>query len=473
MTYTGPVVLILTLFSQIPAKNNIVTRISGTAAGFQETSLVFFTYEERQFDTKKLIADIKIDPDGRFSFSFECPVPTPVYCETGTYTAYLLTESGREYTVYLPGEKNEGSPKLKNPYQDALLFHILPADSFVNGAKELNYSIRDFDAFYESFLDHQLIEIYDRKKSAAKIDSFIHSIAGVREVSDPQFLSEYICYRTAQLEIILGVSDYHTVSEKYVTGKPLALNNPAFWDLYKIMYDRHIRSLAGRTGFEDIQGMIRKEQYDSLALILEKDPLMLNDTIRDLVLLNELYEGFYTKDYPLSLSLNFTDTVCNRSSVSFIRKLSPHIRSSITSLQPGCFPPPFRLRNLAGTEYTPENFKGKYLLMGFCSIHSLGCLSEIEYLKFQHSRFHEFLQIILIVPQDEKDEAKAFIDLNTIAWQVMFDAGHGILSAYHIRTYPQFFLLDREGKLLLSPSPLPSENFEKILFNIMRSKGDI
>jgi hypothetical protein len=42
-----------------------------------------------------------------------------------------------------------------------------------------------------------------------------------------------------------------------------------------------------------------------------------------------------------------------------------------------------------------------------------------------------------------------------------------------VRAFPTAYLLDPEGRLILSPSPLPSDGFEQRLFRIMRSRGDI
>ena len=48
-----------------------------------------------------------------------------------------------------------------------------------------------------------------------------------------------------------------------------------------------------------------------------------------------------------------------------------------------------------------------------------------------------------------------------------------IIKEYDIRGYPTYFLIDKDGKLLLSPAPSPFENMELKLFDIMRAKGDI
>jgi len=48
-----------------------------------------------------------------------------------------------------------------------------------------------------------------------------------------------------------------------------------------------------------------------------------------------------------------------------------------------------------------------------------------------------------------------------------------IIREYDVRAYPTYFLIDKEGKLVYSPAPTPSENFETKLFNVMKSNGDL
>ena len=63
---------------------------------------------------------------------------------------------------------------------------------------------------------------------------------------------------------------------------------------------------------------------------------------------------------------------------------------------------------------------------------------------------------------------------NGYTWTVLpFDGQNGILNTYMIKAYPMAYLIDRDGRLLLSPATLPSEGFEQQLFRIMRSRGEI
>jgi len=193
-----------------------------------------------------------------------------------------------------------------------------------------------------------------------------------------------------------------------------------------------------------------------------------------MVLLEELFNGFFEKKYPLQLALDMFDTVSSATHAGMTRSIAAKLKKNITSLLPGYPSPDFRLRNSDGREYSSESFRGKYCYIGFCSLNNRECQREFEYLKLQNSRHSKYLQIVTVVPEKEKDLIGEFKDFNSVTWPVLYSVNEkSTFRDFKVKTYPVFYLFDKTGKFLLSPSPLPSENFEQVLFRIIRSRGEI
>jgi hypothetical protein len=75
---------------------------------------------------------------------------------------------------------------------------------------------------------------------------------------------------------------------------------------------------------------------------------------------------------------------------------------------------------------------------------------------------------------EDRNKLEDFMQRNGYSWKVLHYEGQPwILEDYMVRAYPTAYLIDRNGKLLLSPAILPSEGFEQQLFRIMRSRGEI
>ena len=95
-------------------------------------------------------------------------------------------------------------------------------------------------------------------------------------------------------------------------------------------------------------------------------------------------------------------------------------------------------------------------------------------LQRMYAKHSKYLQIVLISVDPSLSELKRFVIKTDYKWIFLNYGKHPeILKAYDIRGYPTYFLIDKEGKLLLSPAPSPFENIELKLFDIMRARGDI
>lgn len=472
-------ILLITVafFSFLPpclsARNN-KTSIKGFASQFSKDTVEFYYCLEKQFDTRHNIARITVDDQGSFSLSFDCPLTTVIFCETPTYTGYFFAERGRNYSISLPVSGKMDVSSFENPFHSSAFKHIIPLDSLINGLTDLNYAIMHFNSAYDSILNNQIAGFNTIRQTEIMLDSFKYYFKRNLKVTDPDFFSDYINFKIAQSEFVSRLLDISSLYNRYLLNRPLALNNPAFWELYKLLFDRYIRSLSERKNYRKIYYFIRNEHYDSLTTLLKTDPVLQNDTIREFALLDEIYQGFYENDFPLTFSLHFLDIILRNSGSSLIKSVAENLKSSIIKLHPGYYPPPVSLKNTNEMEFEMENLRGKYVYLGFCSLEQLGSIKEIEYLKYLHSKHNKYLQIITVVPRSEKDRINNFVNNNSIGWPVLYsDDERDLIREYKVKGIPLFFLLDKEGKLAASPAPLPSENFEQILFRTMRSKGDI
>ncbi len=448
--------------------------VKGYASEYIGKSIVFFSYLERQFDSRTIIDTIQIDTTGYFSFAFNSSSTQVLYCETVDYTGYFYAEKGRNYIITLPPILSAELQNSNNPFLISPLWHMMPDDSLFNGLKDLNYAIQQYDDKYEPFAKSHLLKFYDTVLSKIQLDSFLQSYNFELNVTDSAFFSDYLLYKKAQLELLVKEYERQHIYASYFLDRPLPMNNPAFWEFFRLYFDRYISSLSDRKEFNEVYSLIGGELYNQLTILLKNDPVLKNDTIRELLLLNELYQGFYEKKYPLDLALNLIDTIQLKTVSSLIQNVADKLSHSITSLQKGYYPPSFILKSPSDKKYSLEDFKGKYLYIGFCSLENLGCLKELEYLKYQNSKYSKYLQIVIVVPENEKDNINSFNDLNSISWPILFsEYTPDLFRKFKIKTFPLFYLIDKEGKFLLSPSPLPSENFEQVLFQIMHARGEI
>jgi hypothetical protein len=101
-------------------------------------------------------------------------------------------------------------------------------------------------------------------------------------------------------------------------------------------------------------------------------------------------------------------------------------------------------------------------------------MMEYPFLESYKEKHSAYLNVVTVMTTENRDKLKAFMERNGYSWTVLHYEGQpGILNDYMIKGYPSAYLMDRDGKLLLSPATMPSEGFEQQLFRIMRSRGEI
>ena len=140
----------------------------------------------------------------------------------------------------------------------------------------------------------------------------------------------------------------------------------------------------------------------------------------------------------------------------------------------GNTPPAFCLTGTDGQKYTPGDFTGKYTYLLFCTPDHYGCMMEYPFLNSYQEKHSDYLRVVSIMVADGSDRVKDFMARNNYRWTALWYGGEkDILDDYMVRAFPVAYLVGPDGKLVLSPAPLPSDGFEQQLFRIMRSRGEI
>jgi thiol-disulfide isomerase/thioredoxin len=132
------------------------------------------------------------------------------------------------------------------------------------------------------------------------------------------------------------------------------------------------------------------------------------------------------------------------------------------------------MEDMEGTTRSLKDFEGKYTYLFFGTTDHYGCMMEYPFLQSFKEKHNAYLEVVSIMASEDRNSLSDFMQRNGYDWTVLpFDGQNDILNIYMIKAYPTAYLIDRDGKLLLSPASLPSEGFEQQLFRIMRSRGEI
>jgi len=467
------IILIILVYGYLSAQNSGTT-IFGTNKEYAGKYLEFFSYNERMFDTYEILAKTKVDSAGNFTVTLELSETQLIFCKTLLYKAYIYAEPGKSYQVNLPPSAIKSEENINNPFFSAPLWHMIPTSEPSASKPDLNTSIYEFDKQFDPFLDKQILRYYDLERSRHKLDSFKLAISHFAVPDKNGYFSAYCIYKLACLDFIVKGFSQTDLFERYLKDKLARPDVSSWWEFFNMYFDGYFSSLSLKKEFSQLYSIIGKGSYYELNQLLKTDPALQNDQMREWVLLKEIHNAYYGNNLPLSTYLSLSDSLSATSHDKITVALSKDLRKEVVSLLPGNDPPAALLMNSGGDTMQITSQTRKYSYIGFCSLNSIECQQEFEYLKYFYHKHGKYLNVLIILPETEKDLIRSFTDENTIPWEFWYSIDREqIQKDYKVRAYPVFYLFDRDNKILMSPATLPSAGFEQQLFKILKSKGEI
>jgi peroxiredoxin len=207
---------------------------------------------------------------------------------------------------------------------------------------------------------------------------------------------------------------------------------------------------------------------------LANDKVLGNSELLDMVILKGIYSEFYDDNYSRSALLEILNSLIEENRYPKLTEVAKSIRRKATKLLSGFDPPDFELYDGDSNLVKIQDFKGKYVYLNFCSCFSYTCLNEFKFLSSLYEKYNEYLEIITVLVDNDKNVINSFLERSNYKWIFLhYGNQSSVIKDYDVRAFPTYYLIDADGKLALSPSPGPGEDFEARLFKLLRARGDL
>lgn len=273
---------------------------------------------------------------------------------------------------------------------------------------------------------------------------------------DNPFFRTYIRYRMASLEYQSRTKNKTTIAAEYLTGRPLYHHNEmmSFFNLY---FDKYVISESKFITREDLQSTINYQvSYEALLDTLGKDTILVNEAMRELVMLKTLKSMYYDYDYGQKQVLYIIKNIAGKSKVAENRKIALNILDKFEKLQPGTKAPNIIIdeKNLLASTEKP------YILINFFQTWNGACQAEMLLLKELNVDYLDSLSVINISTDASKEDYFTWNEgfESPDNWQsAWFDEDYSLLSEYRVKSYPLFVLIDSNGNIVRWNIPRPSE----------------
>jgi peroxiredoxin len=444
--------------------------LTGNAPTYAGKEIIFKTFSDPFTGDEKIIGSCIVGLNGDFSTILPIEETTYIFSHLGIFKGSIFIEPGKSYFISFPERKEKAKADLLNPFFEELEFQFAIKDIQDNN---LNFLIHSFNDAYSPYFKKFAGNI-NSKNNKIIIDTTISKLKQINPGTNNVFYNNYIEYRFGYLKHLAYQQKSKSVSKEFFQERPVLYNNPAYMELFNQVYNRYFyffgQTIPGKKIYDDINS---KKSYHLLCQDLKSDSILKNENLRELVILKNIHDEFYSNNFSRSGLLAILDSIEATSKNKANKEIALIIHNKITRLMTGFPPPDFELFDQQGKLVKLSDFIGKYVYLNFCSCSSYACFKEFDLLVKLKSKYKEKFQIVTIATDDSREIMSNFVLKNDYNWIFLhFGNQVDILKNYDIRAYPTYFLIGPDGKLIYSPAASPSENFELFLFQAMRARGD-
>lgn len=449
--------LLLGLFSLNEVRSAQV-HIGGKAPEYAQNAIDLYIYHDLVTEEKVKLGTLLFNSEGSFELNVDIPATSLAMADFDGYHGMIYLEPGKSYEIVFPPKRNLTEAQKKNPFvkPDPVWFGLKSPDK-----NELNFKIQQFEQEYTTLENKYFDQIYV-SQSKNMVDTVKQKLDQLFPKSNNQLFELHRLFRKANLDFALNQGKSKDFMETYFcTVKPVpalgaysVIFNQTFSNYFEKLY-----TAPNNKKFKELISAASLQKLDNYF----RDELHFNKDLSHLVLLKSLADAYYSKQFPKTSVLNMLGQVKSPEWSDFEQKIAKLTEAKLTYLSSGTFPPAIVLKNLNGQKVSMADYKNSYIYLHFTDPKNLICRQHLDALKNTANTYKDKLVIINVIP-----DGKGFKNENN--WPGIFTISETNLElSYKVKTFPNSFLIGKDGRLLLSPAPNPIDGFDRLMGQILKS----
>lgn len=433
-------------------------KLNGKASEYAQNLIELNTLHDFISEEKIRLGTISFNGEGIFNLEFELTETTLAFADFDGYHGMIYLEPGKSYEILFPPKRTLTEAQKRNPFvkPDPVWFGT------VNPTKnELNFQIQQFEQAYIKLENKYFDQIFINE-SKSLVDTIKQALDNEFPATQAAFFESHKHFRKANLDFALHQGKSAGFMESYFsTTKPI-YNLAAYSTLFNQVFLNYFNVLTITSRGYEIKKMINASALQQLDDFFQKQ-LHFNKELSHFALLKSLNDAYYNKQFNKASILKMLDQVKTAGWSAYEQKTAQLIRSKLTWLASGTNPPPIVLKNLNGQKVNFSDYRSSYIYLHFTDPKNTICRQHLDVLKNIAARYKEKLVIINVIPNQATLK-------NESGWPGIFTTTESnIEETYKVKTFPNSFLIGKDGKLLFSPAPNPIDGLDRQLGQLFKS----
>jgi hypothetical protein len=269
------------------------TVLQGEALDGAGLSIEIITYSDFISNTEKVLASAKIAGNGSFRLSFDNKTTRFVYIRIDKQKTEFFAEPEKEYSLKI---SNLLEKRLRNedlaPFQiPALVIEIKNPEPY-----ELNSLVPEYLDFHHNFLSEHSIRLL-RQRDARFVEQYCREVFDLFPGINNLFFNQMVFYKTAQIATMGRSAGRTEIFRQYLWKHEILYNHIVYMDFFNLFFDKYLLSTRLFSREEIIANLESPQAYTRMMKMLERDEILEDLQIRELVLLKSLLDLYGTPGY--------------------------------------------------------------------------------------------------------------------------------------------------------------------------------
>lgn len=415
-----------------------------------------YVYEDLITYKRTQIQQADIKEDSTFSLQIQIEETQLIELAYNMVAGTLFVEPEKTYQLHLSADTRF------LPYIDATIMggNLLVKFDHVDTA-ELNYKIARFDRYYDYFCINYGEFLYTNM-TQEHYDSLVNMLK-VRfpdNYNPLNYYSTYIHYRYAELDRMFYSKNKLKIYNQYLTDNYIHYNNIAYMEFFNNFFDKYLYGTSKYIEKSMLYNNINNKRNSYRLLdALGKDPILVNEVIREMVLIKGLGEIYGNDEFSQENILFLLNQMTNATKFVQHKQMAENQIKQLTKLRPGSVAPNFEVKDVYRVKVTLDDYKGKYVFIHFFATYNVESIREMLILKDMYAHLKDSLEIVSVMLDFEYSKLYHFVnEYKDFDWTfVHCDGNFAMIDSYDAYSLPMGVLIDAKGKIIACPTKSVSD----------------
>lgn len=442
---------------------SIESKITGKAECFKGEKISLLIYKDLITNTEKEIATSTIDSSGNFTLNFKLYATQYAIIKINYLKKSFAVEPGKQYNISIVSDIKLSSEQINSTAISDYINLIIFNDS-------LNQQLGELNEVYDNFIIANTFELTVRG-GQKKVEELELKLSEQFSSFKNHYFQQSLQYKMASLKLLTHFYNNDKFAEIYFLNKPILYLNIEYMEVFNQYFTQYLKEFSYKSDDElSLKDMINfNADYDNITHLLYQDYLLHNDTLREAVLLKNLFELYYDNNYKSGNIQGLIRYMENCAMYKSHRNIAENINNIIN---PSTKTIDFTLHDVNGKTVSLSNFKGKYVYLNFWKSEIPESTIEFEAMNEYYAKCKEKVEFISICTDSKPEKMKAYLQQHPqYTWTFLYyDKRFDLLEAYKVTSFPSFILINPQGEIINYAAPRPTERLDDLLTQIMNWK---